>query len=308
MSRRLAVVCGALAAGAIATGSTQAPRFSSSVEAVRLDVLVTRDGQPVRGLRPDEFEVRDNGVLQKVDLVSFEEVPLNVVMALDVSASVEGERLDHLGEAVGALVGGLRADDRAGLVTFSHVVAEACHPTGDFAEVRRAIDRVRASGDTSLADGAYAGLVLAESAERRPLLVVFSDGIDSSSWLSPGEVLEAAKRADTVVYAVTTERDRQPQFLRDLTDATGGDLLSVGSTEDVAASFVRILDEFRYRYLVSFTPQGVAKGGWHDLRVRVRRSNVDVRARPGYQAAPGQDSWLQATDYRLPARHAVAAR
>ena len=284
MRRRLAAVCGALVAGTVAIGSTQQPRFSSSIEAVRLDVLVTRDGRPVRDLGPDEFEVRDNGVLQEVDLVSFEEVPLSVVMALDTSASVEGARLDHLREAVGALVGGLQPDDQAGLVTFSHVVADACHPTGDFARVRAAIDRVRASGDTALADGAYAGLVLAESGERRPLLVVFSDGLDTSSWLLPEEVLEAAKRADTVAYVVTTERVSQSEFLRDLADATGGGVFRVESTGDLAATFLRVLNEFRYRYLVSFTPRGVATGGWHSLRVRVRRSNVDVRARPGYQA------------------------
>jgi len=284
MRRRPFAACVTLLAGMIVAARAQEPRFSSSIEAVRLDVLVTLDGRPVRDLGPEEFEVRDNGVLQKVDLVSFEEIPLNVVMALDTSASVEGARLGHLRDAVAALVGGLRPDDRAGLVTFSHVVAEACHPTGDFAEVRAAIDRARASGDTYLNDGAYAGLVLAESGERRPLLVVFSDGLDTSSWLTPDEVLEAAKRVDTVAYAVTTERYLMPQFLRDLADATGGDLLRVSSTEDLAASFLRILDEFRYRYLVSFTPSGVAKGGWHDLRVRVRRSRVDVRARPGYQA------------------------
>ena len=286
MRRRLGAACGCgtLVAGAMVLASTQEPRFSSSIEAVRVDVLVTVDGLPVRDLRPEEFEVRDNGVLQAVDLISFEEVPLNVVMALDTSASVAGARLGHLRDAVAALVGGLRPDDRAGLVTFSHVVAEACHPTGDFAEVRAAIGRAEASGDTALADGAYAGLVLAESDERRPLLVVFSDGFDVSSWLTPGEVLEAAKRVDTVAYAVTTERYRSPPFLRDLADTTGGALFSVGATDDLAATFLRILNEFRYRYLVSFTPLGVARGGWHSLRVRVRRPNVEVRARPGYQA------------------------
>ena len=85
-------------------------------------------------------------------------------------------------------------------------------------------------------------------------------------------------------YAVTTERASRSRLLRDLADATGGDVVTVAATEALAATFLHILEEFRYRYLVSFTPRGVAKGGWHSLRVRVRRSNVEVRARPGYQS------------------------
>src|SRR6185295_11972252 len=64
---------------ATTTVSTQDVTFSSRVEAVRVDVLMTDNGQPVRGLGLPDFEVRDNGVLQQVDLVSFEQIPLNVV-------------------------------------------------------------------------------------------------------------------------------------------------------------------------------------------------------------------------------------
>ncbi len=56
-------------------------------------MLVTDNGQPVRGLGPADFEVLDNGVPQDVALVSFDEVPLNVILALDMSDSVAGERL-----------------------------------------------------------------------------------------------------------------------------------------------------------------------------------------------------------------------
>jgi hypothetical protein len=64
-------------------GETQT-RILTKVEAVRLDVLVTANGQPVRGLGPADFDVRDNGVPQQVDLVAFEQIPLNVVLALDM--------------------------------------------------------------------------------------------------------------------------------------------------------------------------------------------------------------------------------
>ena len=77
-------------------GAQQSPAFSSKVEAVRVDVLVTDNGQAIRGLGPADFEVLDNGVPQDVTLVSFDEIPLNVILALDMSDSVAGERLEQL--------------------------------------------------------------------------------------------------------------------------------------------------------------------------------------------------------------------
>jgi hypothetical protein len=78
------------------SGHAQQAVFSAKVESVRVDVLVTDKGQAVRGLTRADFEVQDNDVPQKVDLVSFDEIPLNVILALDMSDSVAGERLEHL--------------------------------------------------------------------------------------------------------------------------------------------------------------------------------------------------------------------
>jgi len=74
----------AISAAAVVTGSAQQPTFSSRVEAVRVDVLVKDRGQIVRGLGPQDFEVRDEGVLQEVDIVRLEQIPLNVILGLDV--------------------------------------------------------------------------------------------------------------------------------------------------------------------------------------------------------------------------------
>ena len=82
-----------------ATERSQRPTFAARVESVRVDALVTENGQPVPGLGPADFDVFDNGVRQDVDLVSFEQVPLDVVLVLDMSDSVAGERLDHLRSA-----------------------------------------------------------------------------------------------------------------------------------------------------------------------------------------------------------------
>jgi VWFA-related protein len=262
----------------------QTPTFSSRVEAVRVDVLVTQNGQPVRGLRLADFAVDDNGVPQQVDLVSSEQLPLNVILTLDMSASVAGEPLDQLRRAGRALLDGLRPGDRAALITFSHVVSMRASLTGDVGLVRRALDSSEATGNTSLVDASYAGMVLGESDVGRALLLVFSDGLDSSSWLLSEEVLDIARRCDVVAYGVSVGRTPKSDFLRDLSDVTGGTHIEIQSTKDLSATFLSVLDEFRHRYVVSYSPQGVSKEGWHQLTVRVKGRGATVKARPGYFA------------------------
>src|SRR5262245_17447469 len=147
-----------LIASAIATARAQQATFSSRIDAVRVDVLVTDANGPVRGLGPADFEIRDNGVLQQIDLVSFEEVPLNVVLVLDMSDSVAGDRLDRLRAAGGAFLGGLKDGDQAALVTFSHVVRLAAKLSADINPVRMALGRASGDGSTSLVDGVYMGI------------------------------------------------------------------------------------------------------------------------------------------------------
>lgn len=255
--------------------------FSSRIEAVRVDVLVTENGRPVRDLQPRDFEVLDNGVLQSVDLTSFDEIPLNVILALDMSASLEGDRLEHLQNAGRILLTGLKTEDRAALVTFSHIVVNGTGLTADLERIRKALHEARGSGQTSLVDASYAAMMVGESDVGRSLLIVFSDGVDTASWLPAESVLETAKRSDVVVYGVEVGR-RRAGFLRELSSVTGGRLIEIESTKDLSATFRGILDEFRGRYLLSYSPQGVASGGWHRLDVRVKGRNVVVKARPGY--------------------------
>jgi Ca-activated chloride channel family protein len=264
---------------------TQDVTFSSRIEAVRVDVLVTDNGRPLRGLGPADFEIRDNGVLQHVDLVSFDQVPLNAILALDMSDSVAGERLDRLRAAGSAVLAGLQPADQSALVTFSHVVRLAAKLTHDAGVVRAALSSAAGMGNTALLDGTYAGITVGATDAGRELLIVFSDGIDTSSWLTADKVLDAARRSDVVVYAVSVRSPTRPDFLRDLTALTSGRLFEVERTENLDTVFVSILEEFRHRYLVSYTPHGVSREGWHKLDVRVKQKAV-TRARPGYLSAP----------------------
>jgi VWFA-related protein len=114
-------------------------------------------------------------------------------------------------------------------------------------------------------------------------VVIFSDGLDTSSWLSRDLVLATARRSDAVVYGIAVGSSSD-NFLDHLTELTGGRLLRAETTNAVRALFVQVLHEFRHRYVVSYSPRGVERGGWHRLQVRVKRKNAEVRARPGYMS------------------------
>jgi len=262
----------------------QNPTFSSRVDAVRVDVLVTDDGKPVRGLRPADFEVFDNGVRQTVDLVSVEQMPLNVVFTFDMSDSVEGERLGNLREAGRAVLGALKKDDQAALAIFNNQVRVGPALTSDVSLVRKALDGAMPAGNTSLVDASFAGMMLAESDVGRGLVIVFSDGRDTASWLRSKAVLDIARRCDAVVYGISAGMALKAEFLQELTDQTGGRLFTIESTRGLSAIFLEVLDEFRQRYLLSYSPAGVSRDGWHTLTVRVKGRSAAVRARPGYLA------------------------
>jgi VWFA-related protein len=277
---------GALLLSTALSAQTQSPVFSTKVEVVRVDALVTDGGRPVLGLGPADFEVLDNGVPQAVEFVSYDQIPLNVVLAFDMSDSLAGERLDHLRSAGTAVLTGLKRNDQSALVTFNNQVMLGAELTSDSETLREAIGHVVGEGETSLVDGVFAGITVGESDAGRALLIVFSDGLDTLSWLSPAAVLDTAKRSDVVVYAVSVGKVKA-EFLRDLTSFSGGRLFELEKTANLSATFVSILEEFRQRYLVSYTPRGVSREGWHRLEVRLKGKRATIKARPGYLAGPG---------------------
>jgi VWFA-related protein len=226
--------------------------------------------------------VLDNGVPQQVEYLSFDELALNIVMAFDASGSIAGPRVADLRAAGNAVLDQLRPDDRAAFVSFSHTVSLGSDLTTDLMSVRRAIDASGATGLTSIVDAAFTGLAIGASDTGRSLMLVFSDGVDTASWLEPKTVVDAAKRANVVVFGVTTAKSRDP-FLSDLADATGGDLKEVQRTSELRAAFVKLLAEYRLRYIVGYSPTGVTSGGWHKVQVSVPRRNAAIKVRDGYQ-------------------------
>ncbi len=282
------------------------PLFRTSANVVRVDTLVTSRGKPVTGLQPADFELYDNGVRQQVTAASIEDLDVDVVLALDTSASVRGALLQTLREAAAALVRNLKPGDRAAVVTFASGVTVGTPLTTDHTVVARALEQVEARGATSLVDATWISVLLAHGNDRPTLVLVFSDGVDTSSWLTPFPVLSLASKANLVAEAVVVgsprllaERRRgarQPaggdaalrsdagveDFLVELTRATGGEIVDGAGGSKLASAFVGALREFRERYQLSYTPAGVERAGWHRIEVRVARPGVTVRARAGY--------------------------
>src|SRR5215204_4303339 len=190
----------ALASMCAVTLAAQAPaRFQSTAALVMVDVLVTDGRQPVTGLTLNDFELLDEGVPQKIEQLYVEQLPVNVIMVLDTSGSVDGERLTSLKRGASTIVKRLRRSDRAAVVAFSHRLDLRAPLTGDPQALQTSITALTADGSTALRDAAFAGLALRAANATRTLLLVFSDGVDTASILDETRVLEIARRSDATI-------------------------------------------------------------------------------------------------------------
>jgi VWFA-related protein len=274
-------------AAALLVGSTSLiamqPTFSSRIEGVRIDVLVTDSSRrPLRDLTAQDFVIRDNGVPQTIDVVSFGELSLNVGLTFDLSSSVAGARLNQLRQASRSLTSSLLPADQVSLITFDWVVTLRCPPTTAHGCVDEALASAKPRGETSLVDGVVAGMTIGQRDAGRSLQMVFSDGLDTASFMGTDRVLDMGRRSDVVVYPIVT-KGAKPEFLEELASLTGGRQFEVDRDDELSSAFKEILDEFRFRYLLTYTPTNVSKDGWHKIDVRVNRPGARVRARPGYQ-------------------------
>lgn len=294
----------------------ETPVFPTRVELVYVDVFVTKKDAPVSGLQAGDFRVEDNGVGQQVEVVARELVPTTAVLALDTSASVVGGKLVHLKEAARAFLAGLGERDEAALVTFSHKLELREDASRDVATVGAALDRVKARGGTALIDALYVCLKR-RWGTGRPLVVLFTDGQDSASWLENDDIVQAARESSALLHIVGTEPlpdssrgpSRTPSLLmnrslrmnrygavgemesgyvyllRRAAEITGGAYWPVESSTSLRAAFLRILEASNARYVLRYEPTGVPRVGRHRLKVSVKRRGVQVRARKEYSVA-----------------------
>jgi VWFA-related protein len=274
---RLPIVA-ALVAVASLSGAAQ-PLFRAGVEAVTLDVSVMRGRAPVAGLTAKDFELKDNGVVQELRTVAADDVPLDVTLAVDTSESMLGSKLGSLIKGGHDLISHLRKDDRIAVISFSHRAQRVMTMSGDFVAANDAIDGLSATGSTSLRDAIYLSMQTTPKVPSRPLVILFTDGTDTASWLPESSVFEAARRIPVVVHIVSFMPD---QFLERVAETTAGRLWRATSEKDLQVLFTEALAEMRARYVLTYVPTGVATTGWHRLDVRLKGQRADVKTRPGY--------------------------
>jgi VWFA-related protein len=276
----------AIAVATLAAPTPQQPVFRSAVDSVSVDVAVFDGRRPVSGLTAADFEVLDNGVAQTVLDASYEIVPIDVTLLLDVSGSVEGPFLRTLIRAASDVGRRLRPADRATLIAFNDRVRElARDATGN--QLIKATAGIQARGDTSLFDALAFSLITDRPPGRRQMMIVLTDGRDTMSVLDSGVVLDAARRSNIAVFFVILGPRPltllNPPILESVATQTGGVLQMITGDADLSVSFLRAFDDFRASYVVRYTATGVPRGGWHDIGIRVKRpNNATVRARKGY--------------------------
>lgn len=290
---RSIVAVSVIVLGTVVTALGQAT-FRAGVDVVRIDVAVMQGLTPVPGLSIEQFAITDNGVSQEVESASLDTVPLSLTIVLDTSASMEGESLKDLIEAAQTLVKSLRDQDAAALITFAESVRFQVPVTHDRARLLASLTGLVAAGFTSLNDAAFLAMQLRpiETADSRPVVLVFSDGHDNTSWLSAAQLLEATRRSRMLTHVVelagasTGTIFRPSDVLGELASAGGGRRWIAQSSRDLRDLFGKVLNELRSRYLLTYTPKGVAREGWHDVKVTLKGARGDVTARPGYFVAP----------------------
>jgi VWFA-related protein len=277
------------------------PAFKTRGEGVRIDVLVTDRDTPVAGLTTKDFALTDHGIGQVVEAASLAAMPVDVILVLDLSVSLREEGLQHLVRGADALLARLRPADRAALVTFSQVVMIRSALTTDHARVREMVKGLRVHGMTSAIDAAYTGMTLQQDADRPTMMLLFTDGLDTQSWLRAEAVLDTARQSVVVPYAVVAgdgvkpfiaqeqsllsrgvPTDPSARFLWDLVQAGGGLFLNAEATNQLERRFTEALDSFRRRYILTYVPRGVERQGWHPVTIAVKGKRYRIRARPGY--------------------------
>ena len=283
----------------------QTARFRVSTDVVQVDVLVEEKGRAIPDLGAMDFELDDNGRKHAGDAVVVEELPLSVVLALDTSSSVKGAHLDYLRSAASAFLDGFSKDDRAALLTFSHHLRLRSPLTPEISTLKSALGETVPDGATSWHDALFAALEILEPVRERPMVLLFTDGADTYSWLSEHQLLPLVRQSNAVIYSIarseetampdvrTTagqaqwreqqwQRAERTRILKQVSEESGGRFLETRSSDRLESLFLEILAEMKTRYVLVYRPEPPIREGWHELEVKVKRRGATVQARRGY--------------------------
>ena len=298
----------ALTASAYASDPTR-PSFSSGIDLVALTVTVTdANRRHIGNLSAEDFQVFEDGVLQRVSFFGMADVALDLALLVDGSASMS-PALPLARDAARGLLATLRPGDRASLVEFRSTVRVAEPLTSDLQRVIAGLEGLTAAGGTSLHNALYVTLknfqkqATAEAEVRRRAIVVLSDGEDTSSLIGFEEVLDLARRTGVAIYTVGLKSDlllmranaqqngrryfdQSDYALRQLADETGARSFFPGGPQDLPSVYSTVAAELSSQYALGYISRNpVRNGAWRRLVVRVaEQPGVRPRTRSGYFA------------------------
>jgi Ca-activated chloride channel family protein len=281
--------------------------FKGGVDLVRVSAVVRdRDGRFVKDLAARDFEVLDGGERRPITDFRADLAGISAALLFDVSGSMEGRLVDAR-NAANHVLGWLGAGDETAVFAFDTRLQEIAPFTDGLRSLPASLAGLTPFGATSLHDA------IADTAERlgsregrRRAVVVFTDGNDTASRLTPPEVSGIASSIDVPVYifgvvqaidnpaselaAVALDGSPLAGPLADLAASTGGQAFIVSTPAQHSLAARQIVDELRHQYLIAFESSG--RPGWRPLVVRARSKDLVVRARSGYIAGQSRPiSW-----------------
>ncbi len=292
------VLCGLLCAWTLDSASAQqseaqAPVFREAARIVPVITTVTdADGRLVPGLDKEDFSILDNGKVQETVVFQSDVEPFSVVVMLDKSASMTAN-LDRLTDAAEQFVLRMLPLDKGQVGAFSDKLELSGTFTNSRDDLISALKDLQFGNPTRLYDAINFSMAALKPVEGRKVVLVFTDGDDTASRLSMGDVLERARDENVMVYAIGLQseyfngqsvvRSRPDRGLKRLAEETGGGYFELTKTADLASTFTRVAQELHSQYILGFTPT-VLDGKEHKLQVRMRGQGMTARARKSYIA------------------------
>jgi Ca-activated chloride channel family protein len=274
-------------------GDAQTPVFREAARIVPVIATVTEaDGRLVPGLEKEDFQIFDNGKLQETTVFQSTVEPFSVVVMLDKSGSMTAN-LDRLDLAAEQFLLRLLPLDKGQVGAFSDKIQLSGTFTSDRDDLIGALKDLQFGNPTRLYDAINESMVALKPVEGRKVVLIFTDGDDTSSRLDLGDVLKRATEENVMVYAIGLQseffngqsmvRSRPDRGLRRLAEETGGGYFELTKTADLAPTFTRVAQELHSQYILGFTPT-VLDGKEHKLQVKMRSQGMTARTRRTYIA------------------------
>ena len=255
------------------------------VNLVLVDATVkTKAGQIMADLKKEDFEVREDGVSQKLEVFSRDEFPINVALVLDLSDSI-GPFLGPLRDAANTALAALKPDDEAALFTFSTEAQLRVPFTKDKTEIASQINSFHAGGATNINDGIFLAsqyLLKLPPKGRRVIILISDDVGTDAGGQGTGDIVTEAIAADAVLYNLKIPGYNPPQTLfaasmipglvniRKVMDQTGGELFDVQDIAHLDTVFRALIQRIKTRYTLGYyTNASAALGKPHKLDVRL---------------------------------------